>query len=141
MADNTITLLINQLSCSDRWDRIRAIRELARLGDARAVDPLSELLKETPESFQADMLGVVHDVFYPDPHFTGQNPGYYDRDYGGTFLNLLARNKEHPNSTPPVAFAGKLGMSDDRAVTSEWTEAIRQRHDKEAGSRPGPRAF
>ncbi len=33
---------------------------------------------------------------------------------------------------PPVAFVVKLGMSEDGAVTSEWIEAIRQRHDEEA---------
>ncbi len=33
---------------------------------------------------------------------------------------------------PPVAFVVKLGMSDDGAVTSEWIEATRQRHDEEA---------
>lgn len=33
---------------------------------------------------------------------------------------------------PPTAFNVKLGMSEDGAVTSEWTEAIRQRHEEEA---------
>jgi SAM-dependent methyltransferase len=32
----------------------------------------------------------------------------------------------------PVALVVKLGMSEDGAVTSEWIEAIRQRHDEEA---------
>ncbi len=33
---------------------------------------------------------------------------------------------------PPIAFVVKLGMSEDGAVTSEWREAIRQRHDEKA---------
>ncbi|MGH7455464.1 MAG: hypothetical protein ACRENG_29190 [bacterium] len=35
-------------------------------------------------------------------------------------------------SSPSIAFIVQLGMSDDGAVTSEWIEAIRQRHDDEA---------
>ena len=35
-------------------------------------------------------------------------------------------------STPPVALIVKLGMSEDGAATTEWIEAIRQRHDEEA---------
>jgi len=34
--------------------------------------------------------------------------------------------------SPPVAFVVKLGMSEDGAVTLEWMEAIRQRHDEKA---------
>ncbi len=34
--------------------------------------------------------------------------------------------------SPPIAFVVKPGMSEDGAVTSEWIEAIRQRHDVEA---------
>ncbi len=33
--------------------------------------------------------------------------------------------------SPHMAFAVKLGMSEDGAVTSEWIEAIRQRYDEE----------
>jgi hypothetical protein len=48
----------------------------------------------------------------------------------GTTTSYSQETKRIP--APPIALVVKLGMSDDGAVTSEWTEAIRQRHDDEA---------
>lgn len=48
----------------------------------------------------------------------------------GTATLYSQETKSIPS--PPIAFVVKLGMSDDGAVTSEWREAIRQRHDEEA---------
>lgn len=42
-------------------------------------------------------------------------------------------SQETRSTSPfPVALIVKLGMAEDGAVTSEWIEAIRQRHDEEA---------
>ncbi|MCI0591255.1 MAG: hypothetical protein L0Y67_06605 [Gammaproteobacteria bacterium] len=47
-------------------------------------------------------------------------------------LGTTPAYSQEPKSIPPVALLVKLGMSEDGAVTSEWIEAIRQRHDEEA---------
>ncbi|MCG3118071.1 MAG: hypothetical protein ALAOOOJD_00205 [bacterium] len=46
-------------------------------------------------------------------------------------LGTTPAYSQEPKSIPPVALVIKLGMSDDGAVTAEWIEAIRQRHDEE----------
>lgn len=47
-------------------------------------------------------------------------------------LGTTPAYSQEPKSIPPVALVIKLGMSEDGAVTSEWREAIRQRHDEKA---------
>jgi hypothetical protein len=48
----------------------------------------------------------------------------------GTSPAYLQETKSTP--APPTTFIVKLGMSENGAVTSEWVEAIRQRHDEKA---------
>lgn len=47
-------------------------------------------------------------------------------------LGITPASSQEPKSLPPVVFVVKLGVSDDGAATSEWREAIRQRHDEKA---------
>ena len=47
-------------------------------------------------------------------------------------LGIALSYSQEPNNIPPVALIVKLGMSEDGAATTEWIEAIRQRHDDEA---------
>jgi hypothetical protein len=50
-----------------------------------------------------------------------------------SYVEIPCLHARHNHSTPQeTAYVVKLGMSEDGAVTSEWIEAIRQRHADEA---------